>query len=112
MNAVQRKNFKCEQCGACCRWPGNVHLTDADIERLARALQLSEAELIRRYTRLATNRKGLSLRESSGDACVFLEAGRCRVYDARPEQCSSFPFAWTVDSGCPALERLKAECEA
>ena len=22
----------CRQCGACCRWPGDVRLTDADIE--------------------------------------------------------------------------------
>jgi len=101
-----KSEFRCRQCGACCRWPGNVLLTDEDIAELANFLKLSEVEFIRRYTRLATNRKGLSLREGAGDDCVFLEAMRCRVYAARPQQCRNFPWHWRTESGCSGLEAL------
>lgn len=106
MNQRIKAEFRCQQCGGCCRWPGNVLLTDGDIAELAVFLRLGESEFIRRYTRLATHRKGLSLREGAGDDCVFLEATQCRVYAARPQQCRDFPWRWRTESGCPGLEAL------
>ena len=29
---------------------------------------------------------------SEGDACVFLENNQCSIYEARPVQCSTYPF--------------------
>ena len=96
--------FACLRCGACCRWPGHVLLTDPDIARLAGFVGLDEAALINRYTRLASNRAQLSLVEQGDGACIFLDGARCRVYPARPAQCRSFPHAWAV-AGCPCLAR-------
>lgn len=77
-------------------------LTQDDIKALAPARGLDEESFIQRYTRLASNRAQLSLTEKPDGACVFLDdAGRCVVYNARPEQCRRFPFDWSV-SGCPA----------
>lgn len=101
-----KRSFKCQQCGACCRWSGHVLLTDADITRFAVALGLSEADFIDRYTMLAANRRQLSLTENADGSCIFLEENGCLYYDARPEQCRSFPYRWRVASGCPALEAM------
>jgi Fe-S-cluster containining protein len=30
------------------------------------------------------------------------------VYEARPEQCRTFPYAWSVAEGCPELDKLLA----
>jgi len=38
--------FACMGCGDCCRWPGHVLLTDADIVRLAAALRLDERAFV------------------------------------------------------------------
>ena len=103
------KEFNCQQCGICCRWTGHVLLTDADITRLAAAVELSEDELIERYTVLAVNRRQLSLTEGEDGGCIFLEDTQCAQYDARPEQCRSFPHAWRVAEGCPALDLLNKE---
>jgi hypothetical protein len=94
--------FSCTGCGDCCRWPGHVLLTQADIARLAAALGLDERTFIDRHTRLASNRSHLSLCEKPDGSCEFLEGDRCVVHNARPQQCRDFPSGWRVE-GCPAL---------
>jgi len=106
MSDSKINNFVCRKCGVCCRWTGHVLLTEEDITRMAAAAGLSEDEFIERYTVLASNRRQLSLAEHSDGRCVFLVENGCEFYDARPDQCRSFPHAWRVDSGCPALEAL------
>ncbi|MEN7972635.1 MAG: YkgJ family cysteine cluster protein [Verrucomicrobiota bacterium] len=102
------KTFECKGCGTCCRWTGSVLLTDRDISVLAAGLELSEQEFIDQHTRLAPNRIQLALTDKSDGSCSFLEGNRCRIYGIRPEQCRSFPFAWSVPEGCPALDELAA----
>lgn len=98
-----RYEFACVACGDCCRFPGHVLLTDADITRMARALQLSEEVFIDRYTRLASNRRQLCLIDSDDGACIFLRDNRCSRYADRPDQCRTFPFATTTQTDCPGL---------
>ncbi len=65
---------------------------------------MTEPAFIEAHTRLARNRAQLTLKEAPGGACEFLGAdGRCRIYEARPEQCRAFPQDWRVE-GCPALQ--------
>jgi len=98
--------FACHQCGICCRWPGSVLLTKADITAISATLQLAEDDFIQRHTILSPNRRQLSLKEAPDGSCEFLGAdNRCRIYDARPKQCRDFPYRWRAD-GCPALEEV------
>ena len=100
--------FRCSGCGECCRWTGAVLLEGFDLPRFAAHLGLSEQEFIDRHTRLAPNRRQLALLDGTGESCAFLEGDRCSVYEARPEQCRTFPYAWSVAEGCPELDRLVA----
>ena len=102
------KDFECTGCGACCRWPGSVRLTGRDITAMAARLGLTEREFIARHTCLAPNRIQLALLDHTDGSCSFLDGSRCGIYEARPEQCRSFPFAWSVPEGCPALDKLQA----
>jgi Fe-S-cluster containining protein len=102
------ETFKCNGCGDCCRWSGSVLLTESDIEKLAIHLGLAEADFIERHTRLAPNRIQLALLDQADGSCSFLEGDRCGVYAVRPEQCRTFPFAWSVQQGCPPLDELLA----
>ena len=101
--------FACTGCGECCRWTGSVLLVDLDIPRLAAGLGLSEDDFVARHTRLAPNRRQLALLDQEDGSCAFLEGDRCSVYEQRPEQCRTFPFAWHVAEGCPELDQLLAE---
>lgn len=103
------ERFACSGCGACCRWTGSVLLTDADIPVLAERLGLAEQDFIDQHTRLAPNRQQLALLDQADGSCAFLTDDRCAIYEARPEQCRSFPYAWSVASGCPELDKLLEE---
>lgn len=106
LNEDVLKQFKCNGCGECCRWTGAVVLLPEDIAVLAAALKMTEEEFVRDRTRLAPNRRQLALLDQKDGSCEFLEGNRCRVYTARPEQCRTFPYAWSVSEGCPELDRL------
>jgi Fe-S-cluster containining protein len=66
-----------------------------DIRRLASYLGMDEVEFIRDYTDLHPDRRGLMLKNQPDGACVFLEGRNvCRVQEAKPEQCRTFPNGW------------------
>ncbi len=86
--------FECDRCTACCRWPGQVRVSEAEITRLAVFLELSEFDFVQSYTRLAGDRRGLALQDKSNGECIFLERGECQVNEVKPQQCRDFPNLW------------------
>lgn len=86
--------YECQRCTACCRWPGNVRVSDEEVAALANFKGLSEFEFIQKYTRLHTDRRGLSLIEKPNHECVFLEGKDCTVQPVKPQQCKDFPNKW------------------
>lgn len=100
--------YQCQRCGNCCRWPGFVRLTDADVTALAAHLGLDEREFIARHTRLRPSRDGLALMDKPNGECVFLDGrNHCVVQDAKPSQCRGFPNAWNFPGWrevCEAVE--------
>jgi hypothetical protein len=88
-NGVQ---FECQETGRCCVSRdayGYVYLTLADRQRLARHLGLSTQQFTRRYC--ARTEGHYHLKDTLGP-CQFLEGKRCGVYQARPNQCRTWPF--------------------
>jgi len=67
--------LECQRCTACCRWPGQVRLTDAEITRLAACKGLGEHEFIQRFTRLRQDRRGLALQEKPDAILEGADAG-------------------------------------
>lgn len=89
------RNFVCTQCGACCRVPGYVRVTEEDITRIADHLEMDVDTFIARHTRLLPDRSGLSVLEEPDGACVHLtQEGQCSLQDAKPAQCRGFPYSW------------------
>jgi Fe-S-cluster containining protein len=93
---------ECQRCTACCRWPGQVRLTEAEITRLAQFKGLSEHEFIQQFTRLTSDRRGLALRDKENGECIFLEGGDCAVQAVKPQQCRDFPNLWNF----PGFEKI------
>ena len=87
-------HYVCQRCTACCKWPGDVRLEDDEITRIAEFLDLAEAEFIECFTRLRSNRQGLSLVEKDNHECIMLEGGACRIHPVKPGQCDGFPNKW------------------
>jgi Fe-S-cluster containining protein len=88
------ERYLCQRCTACCRWPGQVRLSETDISRLAAFLRMAEHNFIQSYTRLMQNRRGLALQEVATGDCIFLHQNSCTVQPVKPLQCRDFPNRW------------------
>ncbi len=86
--------YVCQRCTDCCKWPGDVRLEEEEIPRIAAFLDLTETEFLDRFTRLRTNRQGLSLIEKENHECIMLEGNSCRIHPVKPSQCAGFPNKW------------------
>ena len=104
---VQLIHFVCKRCGACCRVPGYVRLTEADILALSKELQLAPEVFVNKYTELAPGRTGLVLAGDPQLPCLFLaENGLCRLHAVRPKQCRDYPERWRsaeIEAVCKAV---------
>lgn len=100
--------YLCQRCGNCCRWPGDVRITDDETEAIASFLGLSVDEFVGRYTRLNANRTGLSIIDKPNGECIFLEGkNHCLIQSVKPVQCSGFPNEWRFPGWrdvCEAVE--------
>jgi len=100
--------YLCQRCGNCCRWPGDVIVTDDEVSAIAAHQGLAVEEFIQRFTRLSANRRHLSLIEKEDGACFFLDgANVCRIQPVKPEQCKGFPNRWRFEGWreiCEAIE--------
>jgi len=100
--------FECHRCGECCvGGNGYVWVGTAEIERLAQRLEMSLNDFGRRFLRQVNGY--LALTDVPGGGCVFYANG-CQVYEARPDQCRTFPF-WTKNLMSPdAWQATAARC--
>jgi Fe-S-cluster containining protein len=94
--------YECVRCTACCRWPGQVKLSDAEITRIAAFLGVSDFDFIQHYTRLRPDRRGLALQDKPGGECILLEGRDCLVHPVKPQQCRDFPNGWNF----PGFEKI------
>lgn len=124
----QGLRFECQGSGKCCTSHGEfgfVFLTKEDRTRFAKHLSLSLSDFQKKYCDQTSEIWHLKEIKSQPD-CIFLKDKRCSVYEARPNQCRTWPFwpevmnakAWKseVQSFCPGVGKgkvwSKAEIEA
>lgn len=96
--------FECQGEGKCCVSRGNygyVYLSFKDRKRLANLLKMTTAEFSAKYTEKEDGMVQLKYRDKD---CPFLENNLCRVYDARPWQCRTWPF-WPENMDSDIWER-------
>jgi len=117
---AQGLKFSCKRCSACCRFEsGYVYLSENDLKKLTRLTDMDDKSFIGSYCRWVMDPRGnkvLSLREKQNKDCIFWES-ECMIYEARPLQCSTFPF-WESNvsseynwdaaaAGCPGINSGK-----
>ena len=105
--------FSCKRCSSCCRYDsGYVFISENDLKRLLSALRMDRDSFLKTYCRWVQNWNGdevVSLKEKSNKDCILWDDG-CKVYEARPLQCVSFPFWETIVSSKEAWEIAAASC--
>jgi len=99
----EKVSFRCQLCGNCCRnVTDSIMLEPMDAYRLARYLRergepvTGTEDVLAQYAHAAWLADSLPifLLNTAGplNTCVFLKAGRCSVYEARPRVCRLYPF--------------------
>jgi len=93
-------NFECQRCSFCCgHAPGFVYLSLRDLTTLRNHFNMSVKEFVEKYCRWADYYYGtqvISLKEMKNYDCVLWNNG-CSAYEARPVQCSTYPFwSWML----------------
>ncbi|MFC4992543.1 YkgJ family cysteine cluster protein [Rubritalea tangerina] len=86
--------YQCDRCLACCKWPGDVKVEADEVDAIAAHLGMEVDVFIEKFTRLRTNRSGLSLIEKGNHECIMLEDGGCKIQAVKPFQCKGFPNRW------------------
>lgn len=87
-------HYVCQRCGNCCRWPGEVPVSEREIDAIASHLEVPAEVFLEQYTELRRNRAGLTLIEKPDGACIFLEGNCCTINPVKPDQCRGFPNTW------------------
>ena len=102
----------CSTCeGRCCTGEsGYIYVTKAEIFAIAEVLEMDVNEFALKY--LFKKGYKYSIKENKiADSyeCVFYdrESNGCKIYNARPSQCQTFPF-W--DYYKTRIDELKLEC--
>lgn len=85
--------FECQRCGNCCSGvPGHVWISDEDIPKIAKYLEMDENTFRQRYI-IIQHTEGPRLAQRQNDDCVFYNrANGCVIYEYRPLQCRTWPF--------------------
>lgn len=109
----------CSSCeGNCCIGEsGYIWINQQEIKRLSDLLKISIDEVKTKYLKKINYKYSIKEKQLSTDnfACVFFNTDlkQCSIYDARPNQCRTFPF-WDyfkenekeVYEECPAIKAI------
>ena len=95
-------HFECRRCSFCCgHSPGFVYLSKRDLLSLVKFKKLTVEQFTAIYCRWASYYEGktvLALKEQKNYDCILWNSG-CTCYDARPVQCSTWPWwSWIIES--------------
>ena len=101
--------FDCTSCGKCCKTKGSVWMAPEEVDSAAELLDLNRESFIQTYGTHTLqddripDKTWLRLTNNDKQACVFLDeqTNLCRIYEARPIQCSTYPF-WPNIMDSPA----------
>ncbi len=113
-------NFECQRCSFCCgHSPGFVYLSHRDLITLCTHFDMKELDFANKYCRWADYYYGtqvLALKEMDNYDCILWNSG-CSAYEARPVQCSTYPFwSWMIQDkktwnecalDCPGMNKGK-----
>ncbi|MFT5108245.1 MAG: Fe-S-cluster containining protein [Pseudoalteromonas tetraodonis] len=102
-------HYQCQRCGNCCKWPGDVVITEDETEKIAAFLKMPVAEFVENHTRLRANRQGLSIDDKPNGECLFLNGIDCRINPVKPAQCAGFPNSWNFPGWRKVCEAIPVQ---
>lgn len=111
--------FSCTRCGLCCKEEGYVFFSYSDISRASRYLKITPMDFIKKYLKYNEDLEHY-IEVTKSLPCLFLDnKNGCKINDAKPEQCKTFPYwkeymdrdgnliSGKFDRPCPGVQSKK-----
>lgn len=107
--------FHCTQCGKCCIHRTDIILSPRDIFKMAKELNLSNADFLRKYCSMhigPTSRIPVIMLRPAGkdDRCPLLKNNKCSVHKVKPSVCGMFPLGRYIAFGKDDFGKKKLDC--
>jgi Fe-S-cluster containining protein len=104
--------FECQSdCFKCCLKPGVIFFEAGDIRRVSKFLNCTPSELKSAYLEFEEDEWLINV--DADVPCPFLGKQGCSIHEAKPKQCSTYPFwkenleskvSWKSESeNCPGI---------
>jgi Fe-S-cluster containining protein len=118
-NIVKKDGFSyafnvaaCSSCaGRCCTGDsGYIYVNKSEVEKISKLLDMQINDFVKKYLFKKGYKYSIKELEYEGSyECIFYDrdANGCRIYDARPTQCITFPF-WDYYKN--RVDELQQEC--
>lgn len=91
VRAFLQSIFQCDHCGSCCQFCKKISVDNKDVRLLAKHLKVSTKKAYKEYTHL--DYQIIRHLNHNGSCCFYDEVKKgCKVYDARPRTCRTYPF--------------------
>lgn len=81
--------FQCEKCGECCKGYGGTFLSEREIKRISRYLNIDSASFLRDYCQWSGTQP--LIKSSDSGYCVFWDEV-CTIHQVKPRMCKIWPF--------------------
>lgn len=97
LKSVKKLPFDCTECGKCCQTNGRVSMSPTEVHSAADLLNMSQSDFVRQFASHTVEDSWIYLQEKTVEnhtGCIFLnvDTNQCRIYEARPVQCRTYPF--------------------
>jgi len=119
MSIIKKEGFSyafnpsaCNSCGGrCCTGEsGYIYVTKTEAQKICELLELEMQEFVEKYLFKKGYKYSIKeLKYGESYECIFYdrELNGCKIYEARPTQCATFPF-WDYYKN--RVSELKQEC--
>jgi Fe-S-cluster containining protein len=82
-------------CGDCCKGYGGTYVSDEDIQRIAKFIDVAPESFVDRYCQISGGKPLLAQADSG--YCVFWDSVRmCTIHPVKPRMCKAWPFLESV----------------
>ena len=97
LKSVKGLPFDCTECGKCCQTVGRVSMSPTEVRAAAALLNMSQSDFVQQFASHTVEDSWIYLKEKRVEnhtGCIFLDVdtNQCRIYEARPVQCRTYPF--------------------
>jgi Fe-S-cluster containining protein len=81
--------FTCQKCGECCRGYGGTFVSQGDIARISKYLNIDPDRFVSEFCQLSGDKPLLA--QHRNGYCVFWDK-LCRIHPVKPKMCKKWPF--------------------